>query len=318
MKLATFQAEGGPRLGLVVDAWVVDPGVEPRWRGRWPAGLVEFIQRGEDAVGLAREVEEWAAGVLAEARGREVPALHPLREVTLLAPIPRPSKNIFCVGRNYREHVEEGAHVLWGPAKEAGEGKKGWTVELPPVPVFFTKAPTAVIGPEAPIVRPRATERLDWECELAVVIGRKGKDIPPEEVFSYVFGYTILNDITARDLQQRHGQWFKGKSCDTFCPMGPWVVLRDDLGAPPQATLVLRVNGAERQRFHTRQMIFDIPAILSSLSAGMTIEPGDIVATGTGAGCGFAMDPPQFLQPGDVVEAEIEGIGVLRNPVIAE
>ncbi|HEU5394251.1 MAG TPA: fumarylacetoacetate hydrolase family protein, partial [Candidatus Methylomirabilis sp.] len=212
-------------------------------------------------------------------------------------PIPRPVKNIFCVGRNYVAHAaERGA-------------------EPPGHPVFFTKPPTAVIGPEAQIVADGLTQQLDFEVELALVIGREGRDIPPERVFEYIFGYTILNDVTARDLQKTHQQWFKGKSLDTFCPLGPAIVTAEAFANPSAVDIRMRVNGEIRQASNTSKMIFDIPTLVSVLSRGMTLWPGDILATGTPEGVGAA--DGRYLKPGDLLEAEVGGIGVLRNRVAA-
>jgi 2-keto-4-pentenoate hydratase/2-oxohepta-3-ene-1,7-dioic acid hydratase in catechol pathway len=225
-------------------------------------------------------------------------------EVELLAPIPRPAKNVFCVGRNYVDHVKEGV--------SAGIPGAG----LPQVPQFFSKPPTAVIGPGAAIrIGPQVTAELDYEIELGVIIGTGGRDIAPEAAFEHVFGYTIINDISARDLQRSHGQWFKGKALDTSCPIGPWIVTRDEIPSVEALALTLTVNGETRQHARCSQMIFDVPTLIASLSAGLTLEAADIIATGTPAGVGFSFKPPRFLNDGDVVVACIEGIGQLRNPV---
>jgi 2-keto-4-pentenoate hydratase/2-oxohepta-3-ene-1,7-dioic acid hydratase in catechol pathway len=224
--------------------------------------------------------------------------------VTLLAPIPRPAKNVFCVGRNYVDHVKEGA--------SAGLASG----ELPKVPQFFTKPPTAVIGPGAAIrIGPELTAELDYEIELGVIIGTGGRDIPPEAALDHVFGYTIINDISARDLQRSHGQWFKGKALDSSCPIGPWIVTRDEIPSVEELALTLTVNGETRQHARCSQMIFDVPTLIASLSAGLTLEAADIIATGTPAGVGFSFKPPRFLNDGDVVVARIAGIGQLVNPV---
>ncbi len=225
-----------------------------------------------------------------------------LADVTLVAPIPNPRKNIFAVGRNYVEHVKEGA-----VARES-------EVEIPKVPVFFTKAPTTVVGP-GDVPYPTATRELDWEAELAVVIGKGGCDIPAERALEHVFGYTAANDLSARDLQFGHRQWFKGKSLDATCPLGPWVVTGDELGDPHRLDIECRVNGVVKQSSNTSNMIFGIPAIIESLSAGMTLEPGDVILTGTPEGVGYARKPPEFLGPGDVVEVDIPAIGVLSNTI---
>ena len=224
--------------------------------------------------------------------------------MTLLAPLPHPRKNVFCVGRNYLEHVAEGARAMGTQAK------------LPEVPQFFTKAPTAINAPGAPVrLDPTLTKLLDYEVELAVVIGKAGRDIPAARALDHVFGYTIANDVTARDLQRRHEQWFKGKSLDTTLPLGPWIVDAAEIGDPTTLELSLTVNGEERQRAKASMMIFDIPAIIASLSAGLTLEAGDVIATGTPSGVGFAMDPPRGLKDGDVVVARIDRIGELVSPI---
>ena len=226
--------------------------------------------------------------------------------VQLLAPIPRTRKNVFCIGRNYIEHVAEGARA-------AGQATK-----LPEFPQIFTKAPTAINAPGAPVrLDEGLTKLLDYEVELAVVIGKAGRDIPKDRAYEHVFGYTIANDVTARDLQRRHEQWFKGKSLDTSLPLGPWIVDAAEIGDPTTLELSLTVNGQERQRARASMMIFDIPTIIASLSAGMTLEPGDIIATGTPSGVGYAMTPPQGLKDGDVVVARIDRIGELESPIKA-
>jgi 2-keto-4-pentenoate hydratase/2-oxohepta-3-ene-1,7-dioic acid hydratase in catechol pathway len=232
-------------------------------------------------------------------------AVYPAAEVRLLAPIPRPAKNVFCVGRNYMEHVREGDRMF------------DRTSALPSVPNFFTKAPTAVVGPDAEVRYPaKLTQAFDYEIELGVVIGKSGRDIARADAFDHVFGYTIINDVTARDLQRSHVQWFKGKSLDTTCPMGPWIVDRAEIGNPSDLELVFTLNGQERQRATVDMMIFDIPAIIESLSAGMTLEAGDVIATGTPAGVGFAMEPTGVMKGGDVMACSISRIGVLTNTVI--
>ena len=224
----------------------------------------------------------------------------------LLAPIPRTRKNVFCIGRNYVEHVAEGARAA------------GQQTKLPEFPQIFTKAPTAINAPGAPVrLDEGLTKLLDYEVELAVVIGKAGRDIPKDRAYEHVFGYTIANDVTARDLQRRHEQWFKGKSLDTSLPLGPWIVDAGEIGDPTTLELSLTVNGQERQRATTSVMIFDIPTIIESLSAGMTLEPGDIIATGTPSGVGYAMTPPQGLKDGDVVVARIDRIGELESPIKA-
>jgi 2-keto-4-pentenoate hydratase/2-oxohepta-3-ene-1,7-dioic acid hydratase in catechol pathway len=218
-------------------------------------------------------------------------------------PLPQARKNIFCVGRNYSEHIAEGARA------------QNIAIAATEVPVFFTKPPTAIRGPgdEVPIF-PHVSTKVDYEVELAVVIGKAGRDIPSERAFEHVFGYTIMNDVTARDVQRRHGnQWFKGKGLDGSAPTGPWIVTADEIADPHALGIRLSVNGELRQNGNTRDMIFDIPTLIASLSEGLTLEPGDIIATGTPSGVGYAMEPPRFLVHGDRVVCEVDGIGQLEN-----
>jgi 2-keto-4-pentenoate hydratase/2-oxohepta-3-ene-1,7-dioic acid hydratase in catechol pathway len=202
-------------------------------------------------------------------------------------------------------------------AEHAAESRV--TEGIPQYPVLFTKPPSTVIGPEAPIPwHGNVSTKIDWEVELVVVIGRRGRDIAEADALDYVFGYTIGNDITARDLQAKHQQWYKGKGLDGFCPLGPWIVTADEFGDPQNVELRLRVNGEQKQRACTRDMIFSVAQLISAWSMGMTLEPGDLLMTGTPSGVGFARKPPEYLKPSDVVEAEIERIGILRNSVSQE
>jgi 2,4-didehydro-3-deoxy-L-rhamnonate hydrolase len=227
----------------------------------------------------------------------------PLADVALEAPIV-PARNVFCVGRNYLEHAKEGARAL------------GRELKLPNLPTFFTKAPTAIAGPNATIhFSSRISGEYDYEAELAVVIGALCKNALEAEAHDAILGYTALNDLTARDLQREHGQWFKGKSLDDSCPIGPWIVSRDEIGNPQSLEIRFRLNGAEKQHSNTSQMIFSIARLIAELSKGMTLLPGDVIATGTPEGVGFARTPPEFLADGDVMEVEIEKIGVLRNVI---
>jgi 2,4-diketo-3-deoxy-L-fuconate hydrolase len=227
----------------------------------------------------------------------------PLADVTLVAPL-RPCKNVFCVGRNYLDHATEIARA------------RGTELRLPTVPTFFTKAPTAIAGPEQILeFSALLSKEYDWEAELAVVIGERCRDVSEERALDVVFGYTCFNDVTARDLQRAHQQWFKGKSLDDSAPLGPWIVDAAELGNPQGLAIELRVNGETKQRSHTSRMIFDVRRIIASLSQGLTLEPGDVIATGTPEGVGMARTPPEFLRDGDVMEVEIERIGVLRNTV---
>jgi 2-keto-4-pentenoate hydratase/2-oxohepta-3-ene-1,7-dioic acid hydratase in catechol pathway len=297
MRFVTFDYSGAPRIGLVTsnDRIIDLHGAKAGSGHEFPADMLGLIRESEWTVEAARH--------LAEADPKHSIAL---AEVRLLAPIPRPLKNVFCVGRNYAAHAAEGARA------------QGREVSLPTVPEFFTKPPTAVTGQGAQVpVDPAVTEKFDYEVELGVVIGKLGKNIPRARALDYVFGFTICNDFTARDLQRRHGQWFKGKGLDSSCACGPWIVHKSALPGFADLPIRLRVNGETRQDSRTSDLIFDVPTLIESLSAGLTLEPGDIISTGTPEGVGYAMDPPRFLKPGDVVEAEIEGIGVLRNEIVA-
>jgi 2-keto-4-pentenoate hydratase/2-oxohepta-3-ene-1,7-dioic acid hydratase in catechol pathway len=229
-------------------------------------------------------------------------AILPFSEVVLEAPIPQPKRDIICLGLNYREHAME-----YTTAMEEEQN-------LPEYPIVFTKATTTVIGPDQKIKSHRhVTSKIDYEAELAIVIGKEGTNISKEEAYDYIFGYTIINDVSARDLQKQHSQWFLGKSLDTFGPMGPFLVTEDEIGRPVRLDVQCRVNGELRQNSNTELLIFDIPTIIETVSGGVTLKPGDIIATGTPKGVGLGFDPPKFLNEGDLVEVEIEKIGVLRN-----
>jgi len=234
---------------------------------------------------------------------KRLPNFLPLSSVTLAAPV-HPNKNIFCVGRNYLD-----------PALEVSQ-QSGRELKLPDVPTFFTKAPTAIAAPGQTLqFSSNVSSEYDWEAELAVVIGSRIKDVSEAEALDTVFGYTCFNDLTARDLQRSHVQWFKGKSLDSAAPMGPWIVSPDEIGDAQALAIALRVNGVEKQRSTTANMIFSLPVLIASLSKGMTLAPGDVIATGTPEGVGFARKPPEFLRDGDDIEVEIEKIGVLRNRI---
>ena len=311
MHLVTYLAGRSPRLGVVWRDAVLDlrnlsvdmaaqRAGRPRREAALPATMLGLIEGGPDLWARAHEALEYGKGLVdrldpADLGRRRIGRL--LSRVRLLAPIPRPRKNVFCMGRNYAEH-----------AAERGAAP-------PERPVFFTKPATTVIGPGAPIVRHAVTQALDYEVELAAVVGQRGRDLALEGALGYVFGYVVLNDVTARDLQKAHQQWFKGKSLDSFCPMGPALVTADEVPDPQALGIRLRVNGETRQEASTAQMIFGVAALLASLSAGMTLEPGDVLATGTPSGVGAASG--RYLEPGDIVEAEIDGLGTLRNPVVA-
>ena len=278
MLLVTFSvADATPRLGVLADG-----SVRPV---EGPTDMLSFIQAGPDVTS-----------------GLRYGAALPLDSVRLHAPF-RPGK-IIGVGLNYVEHVEE-SHRSLDTAKD-----------LPDRPVLFSKPGTAVVGPGEPILHDGdLTEQLDWECELAVVIGRTARRVHREDALSYVFGYSVMNDISARD-QRRGGQWFFSKGQDSYAPFGPAVRTADEVPDPQALSLGLRVNGEVKQKGSTAHMLFPVAALIADITSGMTLEPGDVITTGSPHGVGAAQNPPQFLRPGDVVEATVEGIGTLRNPVV--
>lgn len=222
-----------------------------------------------------------------------------LADVKLLAPIPRPPKFI-CVGLNYRDHAIENNQPI------------------PAVPTIFNKFTNVVIGPGAPIVLPKGSKEPDYEAEMAVVIGPGGRNIPADRAMQHVFGYTIVNDVSARDVQKASSQWLMGKSFDTFGPMGPWLVTADEIEDPHALDISIEIGGERLQNSNTRELIFKIPRLIEYVSMAVTLEPGDIISTGTPGGCGFARKPPRFLKPGDEVIVRVQGLGELRNPVVAE
>jgi 2-keto-4-pentenoate hydratase/2-oxohepta-3-ene-1,7-dioic acid hydratase in catechol pathway len=276
MRLVTFLSGEGPRPGILEGDTIL------------PLALPTLI----DYIALTPD------------RRREVNIGSPVREFDLDAPV-RPHKNVFCVGRNYIDHAAE-------IAKARGTGD----LNLPSVPTFFTKAPTAIAAPEQTLAFSAAvSQQYDWEAELGVVIGRRCRDVPQEHALDVIFGYTCVNDLTARDLQAEHRQWFKGKSLDNACPIGPCIVTVDELGDASGLEIECRVNGVVKQHSNTSSMIFGVGAIVASLSRGLTLEPGDVIATGTPDGVGFARTPPEFFANGDLVEVEVERVGVLRNRI---
>jgi 2-keto-4-pentenoate hydratase/2-oxohepta-3-ene-1,7-dioic acid hydratase in catechol pathway len=303
MKLVTYRAapDAAGRLGALVNDMVVDlerlgaaagvalPGNDARFHRSRP------LRRplGDGSSG-APPKERWPVGTTL-----------PAGNVRLLAPIPRLRKNIFGIGLNYVEHVEESSRSL-DTAKD-----------LPKQPVIFSKPPTSVIGPGEPIEHnARLTQQLDWEVELAVIMGRTARRIDEADALSHVFGYSVMIDISARDCR-RAGQWIYSKGQDTFAPFGPCVVTADEIPDPHKLDLWLTVNGVEKQRSNTRHMLFKIPHLIADISAGMTLEPGDVIATGTPEGVGAGRSPQEWLWPGDVVVACVEGIGQIRHPVVA-
>uniref|UniRef100_A0AAU2UXL5 Fumarylacetoacetate hydrolase family protein n=1 Tax=Streptomyces sp. NBC_00003 TaxID=2903608 RepID=A0AAU2UXL5_9ACTN len=261
-----------------------------------PLDLLSFIQAGAPARQAAQRL------LADDPAGWPAHAVRRISEVSLRAPL-RPGK-IIGVGLNYVEHVAESSRSL------------DTDKELPPRPVLFSKPSTAVTGPGQPILHNAdLTDQLDWECELAVVIGRTAFRVSEEEAYDHIFGYSIVNDISARD-QRRSGQWFFSKGQDSYAPFGPAVVTADAIGDPMALDLSLRVNGVTKQKSNTRHMLFPIARLIADISSGVTLEPGDVIATGSPSGVGAGMVPPEFLRPGDTVEATVEGIGTLTNPVI--
>ena len=295
MKLVTYSPlpSGAARPGLLLAGGRIVDIPAALGQDETTASMLGIIGAGEAMLARLRELETKPA-VAAAALG----------DVKLHAPIPRPAKNVFCVGWNYLPHFEEGARKLQDDRK------------LPEWPVFFSKTPTTVNGPYDNVPYDAAiSTALDWEVELGVIIGPGGKNIAEADAMRHVWGYTVINDVSWRDLQRRHGgQWHKGKSLDGTCPMGPCIVTADSL-ACDRLRVTCRVNGVVKQDSNTRHMYFKVPRLVCDLSAGMTLEPGDIISTGTPEGVGYARTPPEFLRPGDLLETEVEGIGVLRNPI---
>lgn len=295
MRLLTFVRGGVRGIGVEVleDGTVVDLG---RADPSLPREMVELISAGESAL-------EAAAAAVRSGTDRVRRT-----DIQVLAPIPLPARNIFCVGKNYREHARE----FHDSGFDASAGKEA----VPDVPIIFTKPPSTVIGPGQAIpgyLDP--TDSVDYENELTVVIGRGGRGISKARAFEHVFGYTIINDVTARVLQQRHKQWFIGKSIDGFCPMGPVILTRDEVPEVGRMKLRTTVNGEVRQEAVVADLIFDIPALIETISAGITLQPGDLIATGTSAGVGIGFTPPKYLRRGDVVVCTIDPIGDLVNGV---
>lgn len=232
-----------------------------------------------------------------------------LSDVEILAPVAEPKRNIFCVGKNYHDHAEE--------FHQSGFDASAGQSAIPDCPIFFSKSYTSIIGPGAAIPASADwTNSVDYEVELGVVIGRGGRNIKKGQAYDHVYGYTIINDVTSRTLQQKHKQWFLGKNFDGFCPMGPWLVTSNEVGDVEQLTVSTHVNGELRQSAKIADLIFDIPTLIHDLSAVTTLYPGDIIATGTPSGVGLGFDPPKFLQPGDLVSLKIDKLGTLQSPVV--
>ncbi len=300
MKLLMFRDGGERRLGVAWDGApdeIVDVAAAAGESATTapPRDILEVIDAGEQGLARLRELVSSA---------RAGNGVRPLADLTLLAPFDPPRGNVLAIGRNYQKHAEEGARAL----KE----------EVKP-PTIFTKAITTIAGAYDDIpINAAVSTKIDWEVELGMVIGRRGTNIHRQHAMDHVFGYTVLNDVTARDIQNEWGgQFFKGKSLDGFCPVGPWVLTKDEVPNVQDLQLHLRVNGELKQDGNTRDMIYPVDAIIEWLSKGMTLLPGMLIATGTPDGVGFARTPPEFLQPGDVMETEVEGIGLLRNRVVA-
>jgi 2-keto-4-pentenoate hydratase/2-oxohepta-3-ene-1,7-dioic acid hydratase in catechol pathway len=286
LRIATFQLDGQRQVGVVSeDGQTVTPlKLEP---GQARTGVQAVIELGGDL------------GQLAGHLGQPVP----MRDVKLEAPLPIPRRNIFCVGRNYHAHAKELSASVF---KDNTANPESW-------PIIFTKVPECVVGPTDDVVLPTGvSEQIDYESELAIVIGTGGRNIARADALKHVFGYTIINDVTARDVQMRHQQWDLGKSFDTFCPMGPWIVTADELDGT-NTRVRGWVNGELRQDAQTTDLIFDIPTLIETCSRGITLYPGDVIATGTAAGVGMGMKPPRYLRAGDVVRIEIDGLGVIEN-----
>jgi 2-keto-4-pentenoate hydratase/2-oxohepta-3-ene-1,7-dioic acid hydratase in catechol pathway len=319
MKLVTFESGGEECVGALKGHFVADVGLamdalrsgaldrEPRpdlpravntllAGGASPRHMMDLLERGE---GWRRALEEILEAAAASREPSRLPrgVFTPLEQVRLRAPLPRPGK-IVCVGLNYERHrAEQG-------------------IKSPARPVFFLKSSNTICGPGDPVVLPPNSTQVDYEAEFAVVIGKRGKGIPEEKVFEHIGGYTILNDVTARDMQDADRQWFRGKSCDTFGPTGPWIVTADEIPDPHSLRISLELNGRTMQDSSTSDLIFKIPFLVSYLSQSLTWEAGDLLSTGTPSGVGHHRKPPVYLKPGDTVSVTVEGIGTLTNPVV--
>ncbi|MFZ1741795.1 MAG: fumarylacetoacetate hydrolase family protein [Pontixanthobacter sp.] len=302
MKLVTFRAtiEAEARLGVLIDDLIGDvQNLGKAAEVALPSNMLDFIDLGPAGLKTLSDLVARAKNAM------PVGVATPVANVTLLAPIPRPRKNIFGIGLNYVEHVAESSRTL------------DTASDLPKQPVIFSKPPTAVIGPDMPIIhRSDITQQLDWEVELAVIMGKTASRVDKNNALNYVFGYTLCIDMSARDCR-RAGQWIYSKGQDTYCPMGPCIVTADEVSDPQNLDLWLTVNNVEKQRSNTRYMLFKVDDLISDISQGITLEPGDIIATGTPAGVGAGRNPQEWLWPGDVIEAEVTGIGRLRHPVVA-
>ncbi|MGI9227586.1 MAG: fumarylacetoacetate hydrolase family protein [Gammaproteobacteria bacterium] len=294
MRLATCKYNNQNHLAVEQDNALLIPAVSAEWPGELNS-MLQVIDAGEQSLQKLKEIVQ-------QASTRD---WIPLSEVELLSPIPRPRQNIMCLGWNYTEHVEETT------------GKTLEAPKLPKYPIVFTKAVSSMNGPYTDIpVNLAISNKMDWEVELGVIIGKGGMGISRDNALKHVFGYTIINDISARDYQKRHKQFFIGKSFTGACPMGPWIVTTDEILNPQNLNLKSFVNEEIKQDSNTKYQIFDVPTVIEALSKGMALEPGDVIATGTPSGVGYVRDPPEYLMPGDVVECEIESIGRIRNAIV--
>lgn len=312
MRLATYVQAGEERFGAVDGDSVIDvnraAAALARARGHAVpqaaadaavgTDVLEFLELGVEAVRAAREAVDHVAG-LDQAEARSGLLVAPLADVKLLPPVPRPPK-IICVARNYAEH-----------AKEAG-------LEISPIPIVFARFAQTLVAQGDPVVRPAVSEQFDWEGELAIVIGKGGHRISKENAMEHIAGYSIFNDVTVRDYQFRVTQYTSGKNFDASGPFGPYLVLADEVPDPHQLDISVEVNGTVKQTGHTSDMIYDLPTIIEHISEWVTLEPGDVIPTGTPSGVGFKRNPPEFLKAGDTVSVTVEGLGTLTNPVIEE
>jgi acylpyruvate hydrolase len=313
LKLLSFDSHGEQRLGELLDQGIIDlgrahdlfhskvTGTRQAKPASFPQRMIDFLESGEELRTYTSALTDHIHGLLPK-RSRELQeqrALLKATDVHILPPVPVPPK-IICLGLNYRDHAEEAR------------------VPLPERPLLFSKPGTTIVGPEDPVVYPKISTQVDFEVELAAIIGKRDKDIPESDAFDHIAGYTVFNDVSARDIQFGDKQWFRGKSFDTFAPTGPYLVSREQVADPHNLKMELRVNGEARQKSTTANMIFKIPQLIAFISNVMTLQPGDIIATGTPAGVGFYAKPEKrLLKPGDLMEAEIEGIGLLRNKIVS-
>ncbi|MGQ9487512.1 MAG: fumarylacetoacetate hydrolase family protein [Armatimonadota bacterium] len=302
MKLISYRKDGRESIGVVVDERVVDINVGLallRTSGILAHDMVHLLEQGEEALQTVRHIAQAYQQLLASYPADAQEVSLPLSEVTLLPPVTRPQK-VLAIGANYKAHCAESG------------------MPVPQKPIVFVKVTSALTAHGEAIVYPRITQELDYEGELAVIVGKRARHVPEEDAMQYIAGYTIMNDVSARDLQRTEGQWSRAKGCDTFAPCGPWLVTADEIADPHNLTIETRVNGEVRQQASTGDMIFPIPFLIAYITSAMTLVPGDIITTGTPAGVGVYRQPKGLLQPGDEVSICIEGIGELRNHVVQE